>query len=233
MRILLFFFPIVLTSCSSDDASNSRFMKTIILIVAAGISILIKNYIQSRQKNRTYEVQGANEEPKQNNPQETLEFYKSENGYNEYFEAKSIYWRPIATCVFGIIFLLYFSLVGYPLVGFLLLIFWVGIGMYMNKEFKETHQVYRSLNLQPDRIILLLKNSEEPIEINFHDIKSLRLEDIYESGAHGIQSKTGCDLILMDVNNKEIISFDYTQFKNSFRLKTLLFKKMGVENLTK
>jgi hypothetical protein len=224
MKYYVLFFVLIFTSCTPNEAINAGIFKIFFLLLAVGLSILIKNYFQSKEDSKIYEFQAVNEEKKEIiiDQQENLEYVKSEN-ITECFEVKSIYWRPAATGILGLICLISFSLLGEPIVGILFLIFWVGLAIYMNKEWKQTHQEYSAINLYPDRIELLPIYPDTAKTIFFNEVKGIKLRSIYEPGKYGIQSKTGCDLIFINSSNQDIFSFDYTQFKNSSRLKTSLF----------
>ena len=233
MRNLYLFIPILLTSCNTNDHLSSRLiMKPIILALVAGISVLIKNYVDSKQQKKSFEVKVAEKDSNDYEivaeKEQPIITPNSVNIIQKHFGAKHIYWRPIVVGVLGLICIIIFSSLGEILIGFLFFLFFIGIAIYMNKEFKETHQEYHSIDIHSDRITLLPKSTDVPIEIIFQEIKSVRLENIYESGAYGIYSKTGCNIIFINKRDKDFFSFDYTHFENSSKLKNHLFNNLGL-----
>jgi hypothetical protein len=230
MRILLLFFPILLTSCSTNDASSSRFMKIIILFLVAGLSILIKNYIQSRQKNRVYELHAVNDEQKQHNPQETIEHHKNEIILIEQFGPKLLFLKPIMVVLLGVIFMVFLILIGAPsLVSICSLILFVVGAYFVNRDLRR-RQEYSSVSLYSNRLILRSVSSDTPIEILFEDVKNIRMESIYEEGNYGIQHKMGTNIVFMNAESKKFFSFDYTLFENHTKLKKLLLDKLGIRS---
>jgi hypothetical protein len=228
MRILLLFFPILLASCTTSDASSSRFMKIIILFLVAGLSILIKNYVQSRQKNRIYEVQAVNVEQKQHDPQETIDHQKSENILIEQFGPKDFFLRPILVILGGSIFMAFLIAIGAPFwVSFGALILSVVGAYFVNRDLRRRIE-YSLVSFYSDRLVFKSVSSNTSKEILFHDVKQFRMVNIYEDGNYGIQHKMGTNMIFMDAESKAFFSFDYTLLENHTKFKKLLLDKMGI-----
>ena len=119
-------------------------MKPIILALVAGISVLIKNYVDSKQQKKSFEVKVAEKDPNDYEivaeKEQPVITPNSVNIIQKHYGAKHIYWRPIVVGVLGLICIIIFSSLGEILIGFLFFLFFIGIAIYMNKEFKETHQ---------------------------------------------------------------------------------------------
>jgi hypothetical protein len=227
MRTLLLFFPILLTSCTASDASSARFVKIIILFLIAGASILIKNYVQSRQKNRVYEVQAVGEQ-KQRDPIETIGYQKSENILIEQFGPKDFFLRPILIVLGGTIFMAFLITIGAPLwISFGMLILFIVGAYFVNRDLRRRIE-YSLVSLYSDRLVLKSVSSNTSKEILFHDVKNIRMVNIYEDGNYGIQHKMGTNMIFMDTESKAFFSFDYTLLENHTKFKKLLLEKMRI-----